>query len=271
MKYFIDIDNTICIRYESDFTSREAPQNFDFTSPSAPQNFENTGKSGTSILNLFTESFEKYRFSYPIIDRINRVNALYDAGHHITLWTSRGKATGCSDLKKLRELTEEQLSNWGVKYHVLSLGEKPDFDVLIDDKAINVNLLWTQCAPILKKNEQPIKIIDKKWGNEVIFCNNSLYCGKILNFKSGSKGSMHFHLKKTETWYIYKGKIILYYTEPFTGTIITEILQEGDTITHKPGELHRVEALEETQIFEVSTPHSDEDSYRIDLCEPAGL
>jgi len=62
------------------------------------------------------------------------INRLYDAGHEITYWSARGSATGL-DWKKV---TEDQFKEWGVKYHYMSLGEKPVFDLLIDDKAIDI-------------------------------------------------------------------------------------------------------------------------------------
>jgi mannose-6-phosphate isomerase-like protein (cupin superfamily) len=51
------------------------------------------------------------------------------------------------------------------------------------------------------------KIYPKGWGEEVWIINCSDYCMKFLHFKAGSKGSMHFHVSKHETWYIQKGKL----------------------------------------------------------------
>jgi len=73
-----------------------------------------------------------YESSTPIEDMIRTFNTLYANGHHITYWTARGTTTGID----WRELTEKQLEDWGVKYHVLNL-KKPEYDVWIDDKCIN--------------------------------------------------------------------------------------------------------------------------------------
>ena len=67
------------------------------------------------------------RFEEDIIDRINK---LYDKGNTIIYWTARGTITGLD----WRELTEYQFEDWGVKYHELSVGEKPHYDLLICDK-----------------------------------------------------------------------------------------------------------------------------------------
>ena len=48
---------------------------------------------------------------------------------------------------------------------------------------------------------KPIRI-EKAWGYELIICNNDNYCGKLLVFKLGARFSMHYHMKKDETWYV---------------------------------------------------------------------
>jgi hypothetical protein len=70
----------------------------------------------------------------PIEENIARANALYKAGHRITYYTARGTETGID----WKDVTREQLDAWGCKYYELKMG-KPAFDVLIDDKAWNVD------------------------------------------------------------------------------------------------------------------------------------
>ena len=72
-----------------------------------------------------------YHESTPIIDRIKKVNELYNKGNKITIYTARGSVSKID----YRELTQSQLKRWGVLYHDLNIGEKPNFDILIDDKA----------------------------------------------------------------------------------------------------------------------------------------
>ena len=83
-----------------------------------------------------TPNGNEYENSTPIQGRIDKVNALFDQGHIITIYTARGCRSGLTD--KVRRLTEHQLKKWGVKHHRLSMGEKIFFDLLIDDKVINV-------------------------------------------------------------------------------------------------------------------------------------
>jgi hypothetical protein len=73
-----------------------------------------------------------YPGSQPISHRIALVNKLFEEGHEITLFTARGTVSGID----WRNLTEEQLSKWGVRYHKLILG-KPHADIYVDDKGIN--------------------------------------------------------------------------------------------------------------------------------------
>jgi len=78
-----------------------------------------------------------YETSIPKLDRIAKINALYDEGHTIKYFTARGM--GRYDNSKilaerhLRHLTLTQLKSWGCKYHDLIMG-KPAGDIYIDDK-----------------------------------------------------------------------------------------------------------------------------------------
>ena len=72
----------------------------------------------------------EYPLALPIKENIAKINKLYDKGHNITYWTARGSVTGLEWYK----VTEAQLKKWGCKYHKLSVGEKPAYDLLICDK-----------------------------------------------------------------------------------------------------------------------------------------
>lgn len=79
----------------------------------------------------FYEARREYPLAIPNIDNINKINNLYDSGHTITYYTARGSVTGLNWFA----LTQWQLNEWGCKYHHLSVGEKPDYDLLICDKS----------------------------------------------------------------------------------------------------------------------------------------
>ena len=94
--YIIDIDGTIC--------SQSPPKNGSFD----------------------------YSKAKPFKDRIEIINNLFEKGNQIHYWTARGSVSGIDHL----ELTKNQLEKWGCKYTSLRVGDKPHYDVWIDDKAI---------------------------------------------------------------------------------------------------------------------------------------
>lgn len=83
---------------------------------------------GTICINTHGD----YKSAQPLVERIEKLNALYDAGHEIHYWTARGATTGID----WSILMLNQLREWGVKYTSANLG-KPDYDVWIDDKAVS--------------------------------------------------------------------------------------------------------------------------------------
>ena len=218
-KYFIDLDNTLCINENSE-----------------------------------------YENSIPIQERIDYVNNLKNEGNEITIWTARGSTSGIN----YRELTLRQLNEWNINYDIL-LMEKPNYDIYIDDKSFNVRSFWPVPTSINNNysKKQSVEIVKKGWGKEIIFVNNDEYCGKILCFDKNKKFSMHYHLKKKETWYVNKGKFILVWIEHRNGITYSEYLNVGDVITNERGEAHQLIALEDSEVFEVSTKHYDDDSFRI--------
>jgi quercetin dioxygenase-like cupin family protein len=105
--------------------------------------------------------------------------------------------------------------------------------------------------------------IPKGWGEEVIIENNDLYCGKLLIFKKGCKFSMHYHLLKDETWYVQSGKFIYRWINLHNADLKEDVLTPGDIVRQRRGQPHQLEAIEAGTVFEVSTTHFDQDSYRV--------
>jgi len=104
----------------------------------------------------------------------------------------------------------------------------------------------------------------KGWGEELWIENNDLYCGKILNFNNGAKFSMHYHVKKDESWAVLSGPFVLKYYNLETGEEKERILVSGDVVRIKPCVPHQLIAKSDScSILEVSTKHEEEDSYRI--------
>jgi mannose-6-phosphate isomerase-like protein (cupin superfamily) len=117
------------------------------------------------------------------------------------------------------------------------------------------------------------KRVEKKWGYELWIHNDTDYCGKLLIFKkSGDKFSMHYHMIKDETWYVQKGAFQFDWIDTENGERCYTQIQEGDVIEIKKGLPHQLTALNDgATVFEVSTQHFDEDSYRIYRNQPSDL
>lgn len=82
---------------------------------------------------ICTNTEGKYETAKPHISVIKKINKLRKEGNTIYIYSARGSTTGIDWKKK----TQEQLQEWGVKYHTLFFG-KPTADIFVDDKSINV-------------------------------------------------------------------------------------------------------------------------------------
>ena len=108
--------------------------------------------------------------------------------------------------------------------------------------------------------------VEKPWGSELIWALTDEYCGKILFVKAGESLSLQFHNVKDESWYVLEGRAHLELGKAGEGTLEQEVIVAGAAFRFRPGTVHRVRALDDTRILEVSTPQLDdvvrlEDSY----------
>ncbi len=106
-------------------------------------------------------------------------------------------------------------------------------------------------------SKSEIKRVEKPWGYELIWAKTAKYVGKILHINKGHKLSLQHHLTKEETILIHKGKIEFQY-ESDEGKLESTILSVGQAHNILPRRKHRMIALEDTDIFEVSTPELDD-------------
>ena len=115
----------------------------------------------------------------------------------------------------------------------------------------------------MDSKQEPLKYVEKGWGSETWFVNKE-YCGKILVLKEGKRLSWHYHLKKDEVFYCSKGKVILKYgpTDDIDKAEQT-ILMPGSHFHIPTGLRHQLIALEDSEVFEASTHHEDDDSIRV--------
>jgi len=101
----------------------------------------------------------------------------------------------------------------------------------------------------------------KLWGKEIWIANSHLYCGKKLIIHKGKNSSLHFHKEKDETFYIQNGKVRMEIYPNDKKQIL--IMKPGDVIHIYPKLLHQFFGLEDSEIFEFSTQHFEEDTFRL--------
>jgi mannose-6-phosphate isomerase len=98
----------------------------------------------------------------------------------------------------------------------------------------------------------PPKIISKPWGREVWYAHEARYAGKILEVTEGHSLSLQKHERKQETMYLLSGRLLYHLNgDEFE-------MGPEQCITIRPGDVHRITALEDAVILEVSTPELDD-------------
>jgi mannose-6-phosphate isomerase-like protein (cupin superfamily) len=102
-----------------------------------------------------------------------------------------------------------------------------------------------------------VKRVEKPWGYELIYATTDRYCGKLIFIRSGEQLSLQFHRKKDETIYVHSGRVELEIGEPGK-PLDTEVVAPGRAFRLRAGTVHRMRALEDTTILEVSTPEIDD-------------
>jgi mannose-6-phosphate isomerase-like protein (cupin superfamily) len=100
--------------------------------------------------------------------------------------------------------------------------------------------------------------VEKPWGYELIWALNDLYCGKVLFVSAGHSLSLQYHVQKVESWFVQSGRAKVELGTTADETLTEAVLEAGDTLHFPPGTVHRVTAIEDTTILEVSTPHLDD-------------
>jgi mannose-6-phosphate isomerase len=102
-----------------------------------------------------------------------------------------------------------------------------------------------------------MEIVEKPWGRELWIAHTDRYALKIIEFKKGSRSSLQYHVLKHEHIYVDQG-ILVVEQEDETGEMQPHTLKPGDVIENKPGKKHRVTALEDVRLIEVSTPELED-------------
>lgn len=102
-------------------------------------------------------------------------------------------------------------------------------------------------------SKQMIQRVEKPWGHELIWAKTQDYVGKILHIKKGHRLSLQYHREKEETILVYSGKMTFVF-ENEAGVVEEIALAAGEAHHIPPGRKHRMIAVEDCDVFEVSTP-----------------
>ena len=101
-----------------------------------------------------------------------------------------------------------------------------------------------------------IRHVPKPWGYELIFAKTERYVGKILHVNQGESLSLQYHEMKDETLYVVEGELRL--TIESDGDRRELALRKGEAFHIPPRLIHRMEAVVDTDVAEVSTPELDD-------------
>ena len=95
--------------------------------------------------------------------------------------------------------------------------------------------------------------VEKPWGYELWWALTEAYAGKILHIEAGHRLSLQFHESKDESAYLLAGRLRLT-KGPDEASLTSVELRAGDAWRNVPGEVHTLEALEDCEVLDVSTP-----------------
>jgi mannose-6-phosphate isomerase len=99
--------------------------------------------------------------------------------------------------------------------------------------------------------------VEKPWGHELWWADTDAYAGKLLHVEAGHRLSLQLHRRKDESSYLLSGRLRL-----IRGTREDDLQEQEISPGHawrvEPGTIHTVEALEDSVVLEVSTPHLDD-------------
>jgi len=101
-----------------------------------------------------------------------------------------------------------------------------------------------------------IRRVPKPWGEEIIFAHTERYAGKVLRVRAGESLSLQYHERKDEALYLWEGRIRVHIERD--GQVEDRVMEAGEALHFPPGTRHRMEAIADAVLFEVSTPELDD-------------
>ena len=103
---------------------------------------------------------------------------------------------------------------------------------------------------------ETLKRVEKPWGYELWWAQTDRYVGKVIHINKGHALSLQYHNRKDETIFVWAGKILFERQED--GQLVSREMVKGDSVHVVPPTVHRMTALEDSDVFEVSTADTDD-------------
>ena len=101
-----------------------------------------------------------------------------------------------------------------------------------------------------------VRRVEKPWGYELHWAHTDRYVGKVLHVNKGHALSLQYHNVKDETIHLWSGRLLFEIDEG--GTLVKREMQLGESVRVRPGTIHRMTAIEDSDILEASTPELDD-------------
>lgn len=109
---------------------------------------------------------------------------------------------------------------------------------------------------LVVQDREPSRV-EKPWGHEVWWADTDVYAGKLLHVDAGHRLSLQLHREKDETSYLLSGRLRLT-RGPSAEDLHEQEIGPGYAWRVEPGTVHSIEAIEDSVVLEVSTPHLDD-------------
>lgn len=98
--------------------------------------------------------------------------------------------------------------------------------------------------------------VEKPWGYELHWAKTDRYVGKIIHVNAGHALSLQYHNLKDETIYLQSGRLLFEIQEG--GALVKREMLPGERVHITPKTVHRMTAIEDSDILEASTPELDD-------------
>ena len=100
--------------------------------------------------------------------------------------------------------------------------------------------------------DEGVTRVEKPWGYELHWAKTSKYVGKVIHVRAGHALSLQYHTQKDETILLWSGRLRFEIREG--EKLVEREMQPGERVHISPKTVHRMTAIEDCDIFEVSTP-----------------